>query len=84
MSTKASFTLIAALVVASASTAFAQSDRQNTIALNSNQYSQGYGRSEAIAINNRGQVVGDYNNSSGGHGFLYSGGKYTTIDDPLP
>jgi hypothetical protein len=42
MLAKGPFTLIAALVLASASTAFAQSDRQNTVAPNSNQYSQGY------------------------------------------
>ena len=28
-------------------------------------------------------VVGSYSNASGGHGFLLSGGTYTTLDDPL-
>jgi hypothetical protein len=30
-----------------------------------------------------GQIVGSYSNASGGHGFLLSGGTYTTLDDPL-
>jgi probable HAF family extracellular repeat protein len=34
-------------------------------------------------INDAGQIVGSYRNNSGNHGFLYSGGTYTTIDDPL-
>jgi probable HAF family extracellular repeat protein len=38
----------------------------------------------ARGINDAGQIVGLYEDSSGTqHGFLYSGGKYTTIDDPL-
>jgi probable HAF family extracellular repeat protein len=37
----------------------------------------------AEAINNSGQVVGYYVDASGAvHGFLYSGGSYTTLDDP--
>src|SRR5512133_3211041 len=34
-------------------------------------------------INDNGQIVGSYTNNSGGHGFLLSGGTYTTLDDPL-
>ena len=35
-------------------------------------------------INATGQIVGDYYVSRGStHGFLYSGGHYTTLDDPL-
>jgi probable HAF family extracellular repeat protein len=34
-------------------------------------------------INASGQIVGYYNNVSGTHGFLLSGGVYTIIDDPL-
>ena len=35
-------------------------------------------------INDAGQIVGFYIDSSGIlHGFLYSGGTYTTLDDPL-
>ncbi len=35
------------------------------------------------AVNDSGSVVGDYIDSQGNtHGFLYSGGVYTTIDDP--
>ena len=38
----------------------------------------------ALGINDKGQVVGYYFDSTGStHGFLYSGGKYTTLDDPL-
>ena len=39
----------------------------------------------AYGINNSGQVVGAYGDigGNGSHGFLYSGGSYTTIDDPL-
>jgi len=47
------------------------------------------GRTEpiGIAINNMGQIVGNYvdikNGVEAGNGFLYSNGTYTTIDDPL-
>ncbi len=34
----------------------------------------------ASGINDAGQIVGDYYNSAGLHGFLYSNGVYTTID----
>ena len=37
----------------------------------------------AQKLNNLGQFVGGYNDGSGDHGFLYSGGSYTTLDDPL-
>jgi len=37
----------------------------------------------AYGINNSGQIVGSYTNASGAHGFLLSGGTYTTLDDPL-
>jgi hypothetical protein len=36
----------------------------------------------ALAINDAGQIVGDYRDATGVHGFLKSGGTYTTIDDP--
>src|ERR1700731_1757327 len=37
----------------------------------------------AQAINNAGQIVGVYQDGAGTqHGFLYSGGFFTTIDDP--
>jgi probable HAF family extracellular repeat protein len=38
---------------------------------------------EANGINDAGQIVGHYHNNSGYHGFLYSAGTYTPIDDPL-
>jgi uncharacterized membrane protein len=38
---------------------------------------------QAFGINSAGQIVGSYGNASGTHGFLLSGGTYTTIDDPL-
>src|SRR5258707_1379444 len=41
------------------------------------------GATEAFGINAAGQVVGQYRNASGLHGFLLSGGMYTTLDDPL-
>ena|SRR5215831_10738449 len=37
----------------------------------------------AQGINAAGQIVGQYNTSTGAHGFLLSGGTYTTLDDPL-
>jgi probable HAF family extracellular repeat protein len=36
----------------------------------------------AYGINNAGQIVGGYNDNSGNHGFLYSGGAFTKIDVP--
>src|ERR1700757_4250991 len=37
----------------------------------------------ATGVNASGQVVGSYNDSGGSaHGFLYSGGTYTTFNDP--
>jgi hypothetical protein len=37
----------------------------------------------AHSINNRGQIVGDYQDSAGvRHGFFLKGGQYTTIDPP--
>src|SRR5262245_49873926 len=39
--------------------------------------------SVARGINASGQIVGGYLNSAGGHGFLFSNGTYTTLDDPL-
>ncbi|HYZ44075.1 MAG TPA: hypothetical protein VE667_04400, partial [Xanthobacteraceae bacterium] len=37
----------------------------------------------AYDINNAGQIVGEYVDSAGIHGFLLSGGTYTTLNDPL-
>src|SRR5262249_26133058 len=37
----------------------------------------------AWGINDLGQIVGYYVNATGDHGFLYSGGFFTTIDDPF-
>src|SRR5256885_955043 len=38
----------------------------------------------AYGINDAGQIVGTYYDASNNpHGFLYSGGGYTTLDDPL-
>jgi probable HAF family extracellular repeat protein len=36
----------------------------------------------AYGLNDSGQIVGWYTDSSGTHGFEYSQGSYTTIDDP--
>ena len=38
----------------------------------------------ALGINDAGQVVGAYTDANRqGHGFLYSGGTFTALDDPL-
>lgn len=36
----------------------------------------------AFGINNLGQVVGYYQDSNGTHGFIYTGGNFTTLDIP--
>jgi len=41
------------------------------------------GNTGASGINAAGQIVGSYMDASGFHAFLYSGGSYTTFDDPL-
>jgi probable HAF family extracellular repeat protein len=41
------------------------------------------GGTQALGINDFGQIVGGYTGASGIHGFLYSGGTYVTLDDPL-
>ncbi len=44
----------------------------------------GINGTEAFGINDAGQIVGVYEDSSGTfHGFLYSGGTYITLNDPL-
>jgi hypothetical protein len=40
------------------------------------------GTTEAWGVNGI-QIVGFYDNATGRHGFLKSGGTYTTLDDPL-
>src|SRR5436190_23887020 len=46
--------------------------------------SAGSGGTVAQGINAAGQIVGYYLDASfKSHGFLYSGGTYTTLDDPL-
>jgi probable HAF family extracellular repeat protein len=37
---------------------------------------------QVYGINDAGQVVGYYNDASGGHGFLLSGGSFSTINVP--
>jgi probable HAF family extracellular repeat protein len=37
----------------------------------------------ANGINNEGKIVGSYQDASGYHGFVYSNGKYTTLNVPL-
>ena len=41
------------------------------------------GSTDAEGLNDAGQIVGNYSDGSGYHGFVYSGGTYTTLDDPL-
>jgi hypothetical protein len=36
----------------------------------------------AIGINNAGQIVGEYSDGAGIHGFLLGGGTYTALKDP--
>ncbi|MHB8421385.1 MAG: PEP-CTERM sorting domain-containing protein [Leptospirales bacterium] len=38
---------------------------------------------EPYGINDKSQIVGIYNSSSGPHGFLDTNGRYTPINDPL-
>jgi hypothetical protein len=40
------------------------------------------GTTQAFGVNGMDQIVGYYQNTSGVHGFLESGGIYTTLDDP--
>src|SRR5690242_19996749 len=42
----------------------------------------GAANTRAFGINDRGQIVGFFNTSAEGHGFLYSGGSFTSIDPP--
>jgi probable HAF family extracellular repeat protein len=45
----------------------------------------GVGSTYAYGINNNGQIVGYYVDAGGArHGYLYSSGSFTTIDDPSP
>src|SRR3989442_15638948 len=37
---------------------------------------------EAFGLNDTGQIVGQYSDLGGTHGFLLSGRTYTTLDDP--
>jgi probable HAF family extracellular repeat protein len=43
----------------------------------------GTGGTQAFGINDFGQIVGEYTGGGAVHGFLYSGGTYVTLDDPL-
>src|SRR5262249_16473305 len=38
---------------------------------------------DAAGTKDMGQMVGWYDNASGNHGFLYSNGTYTPLDEPL-
>jgi probable HAF family extracellular repeat protein len=40
------------------------------------------GATSAYGINDRGQIVGSYGDSSGLHGFVYDNGTYTTFNNP--
>ena len=40
--------------------------------------------SEATGVNNDGQVVGDYSDAKGFHGFFWDAGLFRTIDVPFP
>jgi probable HAF family extracellular repeat protein len=45
--------------------------------------SAGTGGTQAAGINDLGQIVGGYAGADTSHGFLLSGGTYTTLTDPL-
>lgn len=73
----ASFVIALALVSIPPKTALAQSRTYTTIDF------PGAIESGAASINNLGQIVGGYVLADGSrHAFLYSGGTFTTIDDP--
>lgn len=38
----------------------------------------------AISVNDKGQIIGTFNNSNGTFSYLYSGGVYTTLSVPTP
>jgi uncharacterized membrane protein len=40
-------------------------------------------RTQALGINDRGQIVGSYRDLRGGHGFLYAAGVFTPVDVPF-
>ena len=42
----------------------------------------GGSNTQGLSLNDLGQIVGTYNAGQGPHGYLLSGGVYTTIDDP--
>src|SRR5262249_60184692 len=44
----------------------------------------GVSETQAIGINNRGQIVGFYNDSTGTHGFVDDNGRFDTINVPIP
>jgi probable HAF family extracellular repeat protein len=41
------------------------------------------GETQAWGVNDTGQIVGYYNDNTGIHGFLESGGTYTALNDPM-
>jgi uncharacterized membrane protein len=43
----------------------------------------GVNGTRAFGINSLGAIVGQYRDTQSSHGFLLSGGTYTTIQDPL-
>jgi len=59
--------------------ALASNARAVTYTFKTIDYPSGYNTS-VTAINDSGQVAGNFDDASGYHGFLYSGGKFTKID----
>lgn len=45
---------------------------------------EGTDQTLAFGINDLGWIVGQYHNSSGGHGYLLKNGQFTPIDAPVP
>src|SRR5207248_10478014 len=38
---------------------------------------------DGLGINDTGQIVGDFANNTGGHGFVQINGEFTPLDDPV-
>ncbi len=41
------------------------------------------GTTQAFGVNDTDQIVGYYQDATGNHGYLLSGGTFTTLNDPL-
>ncbi len=69
-------TKVAVLFIACAGALLAQTDTFTSIVY------PGANMTHAMGINDAGDIVGEYYDAGGGHGFLLSGNKFTSIDFP--